>query len=66
MTVLNKSIKDLAKIYLFYFTLFCLQAANGANASTIVGVIREYRGLSWSVGGEGVPETTLTLPSKYK
>ena len=48
-----------------FFFLPILQAANGANATTVVGVAREYRGLSWSIGGEGEVENTLTLPSKF-
>ena len=40
-----------------------MQAANGAEADTIAGVAREYRGISWFAGGEGSFDTTLTIPS---
>ena len=41
-----------------------LQAANGGEAETIVGVLREYRGMSWFAGGRENASTTLTIPSK--
>jgi len=44
-------------------------AANGAGASHLPGVYLEYRGQSWSVGGDGELEDYVTLPNiikKYK
>ncbi len=41
-----------------------LTAANGAKANTIIGVLLENRGVSWSIGGENCDITKLvTLPS---
>jgi hypothetical protein len=43
-----------------------LTAANGAKANTIIGVLLENRGVSWSIGGENSDITKLvTLPSIY-
>jgi hypothetical protein len=42
-----------------------LTAANGAKAKTVVGVLTEHRGVSWSIGGENSDINNLvTLPSK--
>ncbi|XP_077989678.1 phospholipase B1, membrane-associated-like [Glandiceps talaboti] len=40
-----------------------LTAANGAKAKTIVGVITEYRGVSWSIGGDESYDSVPTLPN---
>jgi len=40
-----------------------LQAANGGEAETIVGVAIQYRGMSWFAGGKGNASNTLTIPS---
>jgi phospholipase B1 len=38
-----------------------LTAANGAKAATIIGLLIEYRGVSWSVGGDAELGSVLTL-----
>nr|XP_006820485.1 PREDICTED: phospholipase B1, membrane-associated-like [Saccoglossus kowalevskii] len=44
-----------------------ITAGNGAGASNPIQVIREYRGLSWSIGGDGtMKDETLTLPNILK
>ncbi|XP_069017624.1 phospholipase B1, membrane-associated-like [Embiotoca jacksoni] len=45
-----------------------LTAGNGIAASqnNILGVLREYRGLSWSIGGDGNLTTITTLPNIMK
>ncbi|XP_067649229.1 phospholipase B1, membrane-associated-like isoform X2 [Haliotis asinina] len=44
-----------------------LTAGNGIDASNILGDLVEYRGLSWSIGGDGSLETgELTLPNILK
>ena len=41
-----------------------LTAANGAKAKTVIGVMTEDRGVSWSIGGEdGNINNLITLPS---
>ncbi|CAF1574626.1 unnamed protein product [Adineta ricciae] len=40
-----------------------LTAANGANAVTIIALLVEYRGLSWSIGGDNNLDKTVTLPN---
>ncbi|XP_076815182.1 phospholipase B1, membrane-associated-like [Clavelina lepadiformis] len=40
-----------------------LTAANGADAATAVGILTEYRGLSWTIGGEETLATSITLPN---
>jgi len=40
-----------------------LTAANGAKAFSIVAVLVEYRGVSWSIGGDGNLKTVVTLPN---
>jgi phospholipase B1 len=40
-----------------------LTAANGAKATTIFFLIIEYRGVSWSIGGDGNLANTVTLPN---
>lgn len=57
-------------IYLFIFLfekcfiLLFYKAANGAKARSILGLIDENRGVSWSIGSE-IPEVSMsiTLPS---
>ncbi|XP_071080759.1 phospholipase B1, membrane-associated-like [Haliotis cracherodii] len=43
-----------------------ITAALGADASNIFGVLTEYRGLSWSIGGDGTYEDQETLPNILK
>ncbi|CAF3262459.1 unnamed protein product [Rotaria socialis] len=38
-----------------------LTAANGAKAKTVSGVLVEYRGVSWSIGGDDNLQTVVTL-----
>jgi phospholipase B1 len=38
-----------------------LTAANGAKALSIIGVLIEYRGVSWSIGGDANLDTVVTL-----
>jgi len=38
-----------------------ITAANGADAEYLPGVIKTYRGVSWSVGGDGNIDNTMTL-----
>jgi len=38
-----------------------LTAANGAKAGTIIGLLIEYRGVSWSIGGDANLNTVITL-----
>jgi phospholipase B1 len=40
-----------------------LTAANGAKASTILGLTDECRGVSWAMGGESSVNTVSTLPN---
>ncbi|CAF4107567.1 unnamed protein product [Rotaria sordida] len=40
-----------------------LTAANGAKATTVVGVLVEYRGVSWSIGGDQNLQKVVTLPN---
>jgi len=40
-----------------------LTAANGAKAWTIIGLLIEYRGVSWCIGGESNLESSVTLPN---
>ncbi|CAF0857328.1 unnamed protein product [Adineta ricciae] len=40
-----------------------LTAANGAKAHSIVAVIVEYRGVSWSIGGDDDLKSVVTLPN---
>ncbi|CAF1084675.1 unnamed protein product [Brachionus calyciflorus] len=42
-----------------------LTAANGAKAFTYIGLLEEYRGFSWSIGGQ-IPDLnkSITLPKK--
>lgn len=43
-----------------------LTAANGAKASTILGLMEECRGVSWSMGSENpLLENSITLPSDF-
>ncbi|XP_033106390.1 phospholipase B1, membrane-associated-like [Anneissia japonica] len=46
-----------------------ITAANGAGACTVPGVAIEYRGRSWSIGGDGalesLTERVVTIPSKH-
>jgi hypothetical protein len=39
-----------------------LTAGNGALATNIMQILREYKGLSWSIGGQGTWRQFLTLP----
>ena len=41
------------------------KAANGADAEYLPGVIKTYRGVSWSVGGDGNIDNTMTLTSLF-
>ncbi len=43
-----------------------LTAALGAKAITIVGLLTEYRGVSWSVGGDSDVSNVITLPNIIK
>jgi len=38
-----------------------ITAANGADAEYLPGVAKTYRGVSWSVGGDGTIDDTMTL-----
>lgn len=40
-----------------------LTAANGAKALTIIGLLIEYRGVSWSIGGDSTLTSVVTLPN---
>jgi phospholipase B1 len=40
-----------------------LTAANGAKAFTIIGLLIEYRGVSWSMGGDSDLSRVVTLPN---
>jgi len=40
-----------------------LTAANGAKALTIIALLVEYRGVSWSIGGDGDLSSVVTLPN---
>jgi len=43
-----------------------ITAANGALASNVLEVLTEYRGASWSIGGDGTLESTVTLANIIK
>lgn len=43
-----------------------LTASLGSNAKTILGLLIEYRGRSWSVGGDRTLEKLVTLPNILK
>ncbi|XP_060066978.1 phospholipase B1, membrane-associated-like [Ylistrum balloti] len=43
-----------------------LTAGNGIDALTIIGDFTEYRGRSWSIGGDGNLNSRLTLPNILK
>jgi phospholipase B1 len=43
-----------------------LSAALGADAKTIVGLLAEYRGRSWSIGGKESLEKIVTMPNILK
>ncbi|PIK56149.1 putative phospholipase B1, membrane-associated-like [Apostichopus japonicus] len=43
-----------------------LTAANGAGACFVPSVLRQYRGVSWSIGGNDHYEKVLTLPNILK
>ncbi|XP_063775486.1 phospholipase B1, membrane-associated [Pseudophryne corroboree] len=43
-----------------------LTAAFGAKATSILDLTTEWRGVSWSIGGEGTLETCTTLPNIMK
>lgn len=43
-----------------------LTAANGAKASTLLGLLTEYRGISWSMGGDADSSTVTTIPNLLK
>jgi len=40
-----------------------LTAANGAKAFTVIGVLTEFRGVSWSIGGDKDLSSVVTLPN---
>ncbi|UJR23053.1 hypothetical protein I4U23_026078 [Adineta vaga] len=40
-----------------------LTAANGAKAATIIALLVEYRGVSWSIGGDNNLDKAVTLPN---
>lgn len=43
-----------------------ITAANGAGAKTIVGVATNYRGISWTIGGEKSLPEVFTIPNVLK
>jgi phospholipase B1, membrane-associated len=43
-----------------------LTAANGAKASTLLGLLTEYRGISWCMGGDADSSTVTTIPNLLK
>ncbi|XP_033102860.1 phospholipase B1, membrane-associated-like isoform X2 [Anneissia japonica] len=43
-----------------------LTAANGAEASTLIGVLTEFRGISWSIGGDDDITEVHSLPNVFK
>ena len=43
-----------------------LTAAFGAGAGSIFSVFTEYRGMSWSIGGDNTVAKTFTLPNILK
>jgi len=43
-----------------------LTAALGSNAKTVIGLLFEYKGRSWSVGGDSNLEDLVTLPNILK
>lgn len=43
-----------------------LTAAFGAGAGSIFSVFTEYRGMSWSIGGDNSVAKTFTLPNILK
>ncbi|CAF0895415.1 unnamed protein product [Brachionus calyciflorus] len=43
-----------------------LTASLGSNARTILGLLIEYRGRSWSIGGNDNVEKLITLPNLFK
>lgn len=43
-----------------------LSAGCGTNAKTLLGILLEYRGRSWSMGGQSDLERVLTLPNILK
>ncbi|XP_078698909.1 phospholipase B1, membrane-associated-like [Branchiostoma floridae x Branchiostoma belcheri] len=43
-----------------------LTAASGAKARTVIGLLTNYRGVSWSIGGQESLETYTTLPNILK
>ncbi|XP_078485369.1 phospholipase B1, membrane-associated-like [Ciona intestinalis] len=43
-----------------------ITAGNAAEATHMIGILREFRGLSWSAGGDDTMETSITLPNILK
>eukprot|EP01013_Petalomonas_cantuscygni_P029833 TRINITY_DN55719_c0_g1_i1.p1 TRINITY_DN55719_c0_g1~~TRINITY_DN55719_c0_g1_i1.p1 ORF type:complete len:430 (-),score=70.54 TRINITY_DN55719_c0_g1_i1:364-1593(-) len=43
-----------------------ITAGFGAKASNILGIMTEYRGVSWSVGGDETVESRITVPNILK
>jgi len=43
-----------------------LTAANGAKAVLLTSLLTEYRGVSWSMGGDGDAMTQTTLPNLFR
>lgn len=43
-----------------------ITAAMGSGAKDVLGLMYEYRGRSWSIGGDGQLETVVTLPNILK
>ncbi|XP_078619810.1 phospholipase B1, membrane-associated-like [Branchiostoma floridae x Branchiostoma japonicum] len=43
-----------------------LTAASGAKAKTIIGLLTNYRGVAWSIGGEKTMDSYTTLPNILK
>ncbi len=41
-----------------------LTAANGAQATNVIELLKEYRGVSWAIGGDNDLNSVITLPSK--
>lgn len=43
-----------------------LTAANGAGASNVLELLKEYRGVSWGIGGDADLNSVITLPNMLK
>jgi len=58
--------KRWSTVHIYTHNQYVIQAGNGAKADTIIGVAAEDRGISWSVGGDGTLNDTLTLTSRCR